>query len=422
MREQASPIRTPIVADHASDRVIIAKIWPLLIAAVVGLLPFTAFSTFLVPISATAGAQESVVGGLRGLGGVTALLTGVIIAPLLERWSPRVAAPAALVLLAIASLLAATGSLVPLVLFCLLVGTATALLTPVLLAGAARSFTRAGDGGRAATLVTATQTLAAVLAAPLLGALALAGGWRIPFGAVALLALLTACALAVSSRASSATRGGASGQQHAPPRYLQAFRLVKGRRDLLAAIGVSTMRTTAFMGQLAFLAAVYDQRFGLQAELFTVVWTLSGAAFFLGNYLAGRWARQVAGSRRRTLMLLASGTIGGLAALPVVVLVPGLGAALAGTAVLSFSHAVLAAGVTTLIAQHGGELTSVTFSLNAAGQSLGVFLGAAVGGLGLALAGLPGLVIALSAPMLLALGMLTWMGPAGASAEPAETR
>ncbi len=50
---------------------------------------------------------------------------------------------------------------------------------------------------------------------------------------------------------------------------------------------VAMLRTAAFM-YLAYLAAFYDERFGLAPEPFALVWTLSGTSFFLGNLFAGR--------------------------------------------------------------------------------------------------------------------------------------
>jgi predicted MFS family arabinose efflux permease len=67
------------------------------------------------------------------------------------------------------------------------------------------------------------------------------------------------------------------------------------------------------MGFLAFLAVYYDDRFTLTPTGFTLVWPLSGASFFLGNYLTGRWVRDpgsVVGRRPRTA--LSAGSFGAL--------------------------------------------------------------------------------------------------------------
>ncbi len=56
-------------------------LWPVLVASAVSLLPFTVFSTYLVPIAEETGSGVAAVGGLRGLGGLAALAVGTALAP-----------------------------------------------------------------------------------------------------------------------------------------------------------------------------------------------------------------------------------------------------------------------------------------------------------------------------------------------------
>lgn len=158
------------------------------------------------------------------------------------------------------------------------------------------------------------------------------------------------------------------------------------------------------MGYLAFLAVFYHDRFDLTATTFTLVWTLSGASFFLGNYLTGRWVRDpdsVIGHRPETV--LTAGLLGALLAVLGVFHTTALLPALAATALMGFGHAVVAAQITTSIARRSGDLSATVFSLNAAGMSLGVFAGSVLGGLGLAAGGHTGLALALGLPTILAL-------------------
>ncbi|MEV3966018.1 hypothetical protein AB0M34_35010 [Nocardia sp. NPDC050193] len=115
-----------------------------------------------------------------------------------------------------------------------------------------------------------------------------------------------------------------------------------------------------------------------------------------------------AGGHPRTV--LAAGLSGALVAVLAVFHVDALVPALAASALMGFGHAVVAAQVTTLIAHRGGELSTVAFSLNAAGMSLGVFTGSLLGGLGLATAGHTGLAIALALPTFLALVVVCSIG------------
>ncbi|MFD0560570.1 putative MFS family arabinose efflux permease [Stackebrandtia endophytica] len=384
---------TSQLCDPRPDHLIVRAIWPVLLAAVVGLFPFTIYSTFLVPIATDSGIPESLAGSLRGLGGVAALMVGVASAPLIARWSAPHTTAVGLGLLSITSLAATWANLTSLIVFCVGIGAATAILTPALLAIATGGQSSPADSGRAATLVTATQSLAAVLAAPVIGVVGLWHGWHGALWGTAAVAALVAVWFVRSGPI--AVDGGARLE------YRDTFRRLRGRRDLLALMVIAFLRTTAFMGYLAFLATHYHHRFGLTALDVTLVWTLSGASFFIGNFLAGRWASRV-GDRGRGRLL-----VGGLAAATVAVAVvfsaEWLTVALVATVVMGFGHAVVAALVTTAIAHRGGDLTTPAYSLNAAGMSLGVFAGALVGGLGLALSGTVGLTVALTLPTVVAL-------------------
>ncbi|HWO66567.1 MAG TPA: MFS transporter, partial [Umezawaea sp.] len=281
----------PTVAPVPGDLRMARALGPVLPASAVGLLPFTVFSTFLVPIAEEAGSGVAAMGGLRGLGGLAALAVGAAAAPLLDRLPKQHVAAVGLALLGLSSALGVTGHFVALVAFALLVGAGTSVLSPALAAMAADRF---GDGpaaGRAATLVTATQSLTAMLAAPLVAAPALLWGWRGNLVAVAVVAFALAAVFLTRCRPVLAPR----------PRigYLETLRAlgsVPGAGPLLA---VALLRTAAFMGYLSYLAAYYDERFSLSPAVFALVWTLSGGSYFVGNLLAGRFTN-AASERWRT--------------------------------------------------------------------------------------------------------------------------
>ncbi|QSB05315.1 MFS transporter [Natronoglycomyces albus] len=389
---------TATVAEpRTGDARIIAQLWLVLLAAIISLFPFTIYSTFLVPISQTAQVSEALAGALRGLGGIAALVTGVLIAPWLQRWSLQKASAAALLALAIASGFLTQGSQAALIVFCAGIGAATALLTPSLLTTATAQFPNPASSARAATIVTSVQTLAAVMCAPLIGGMALVMGWQATMWVVAALALLAAGRFWFT----------ASDQPQPPSQrlgYLEAFRSMASRIDLLALIGIAFARTAAFMGFLSFLAIHFHRSFGLDATTITLVWTLSGLSFFVGNFLAGRWAAHQAEGSQRQAWLIGGGLVTATVAVVAVYSFDQMFIALGATSIVGFSHAVVAAGVTTLIAHRSGQAKPMAFSLNAAAMSLGVFAGAGLGGVGLALAGTAGLAATFAA--LTALGFL----------------
>ncbi|GAA2274675.1 hypothetical protein GCM10009853_030820 [Glycomyces scopariae] len=388
---------TAVHQEAPSEARLWADLWPLLLASAVGLLPFTVYATFLVPISRDAGADVAAVGALRGLGGIAALAVGVAAAPLLERFAKRRVSALALGLLAAGSLAALQGELFALAVFCAAIGAATALLTPALLAAAADRYTDAATSGRAATLVSAAQSLAAVAAGPVIGVIAVQTGWRGALIATAVAAAALATGFAI--RPEPPRRG-----QGERPGYRDAFRRLAGSRMLLALIAAASFRTAAFMGCLAYMAAWYDHAFDLDAAVFTLVWTLSGLSFFLGNYFGGRGIGRTADQRRVALVLL-GGIVAATAGLGLLFSASSIALGLAGSALQAAGHAVAAAAITALIVRRGGPVRSAALSVNAAGMSLGTFAGAALGGLGLTLFGYPGIAVALAAPLLGALAV-----------------
>ncbi|WP_238164421.1 MFS transporter [Kribbella pittospori] len=380
------------------DLWMVRRLWPFLVASAVSLIPFTVFGMYLVPIAAAAGGDVAEIGGLRGLGGLAALVVGFLVAPLIDRLARELVAAGGLALLGVSAALGAVGNVFALAAFCLLIGASTSILAPSIGAAAADRFTSAAAAGRAATLVSATTSMMAMLAAPVLAVPGLLWGWRGNLLAASTVSLALSAAFFWRGRGRKAPLRVGGNQRIS---YLTTYRELARIPGALPLLVVAMLRTAAFMGYLAYLAAFYDEKFDLAPGWFALVWSLSGASFFLGNLLAGRHIaleRPWIGPEK---MLL----IGLSVALTSVVLFyfsPTLPLTLVLTALLGASHATVAACVTTLLVRRSGDLRGSALSVNAAGMSLGTFLGAAIGGLGLGLGGYPGTALAFSAITLLA--------------------
>lgn len=381
-----------------TDRRIAATVWPLWMACALGLVPFTIYSNFLVEITADSGASAALMGALRGAGGVAALIVGFLCAPLLDRFSRRAAVAAALAVLALACLVGLVATAWAWILFCLVVGAATAVLNPAAAALAADLFDDDASSGRAATQVSSVMTLTAVLSAPLLAGPAIYWGWRGDLVATAVLCVALAALLASPLIAMKPRHDPGPDPEDVPaPRgYAASWKAAASLRGVAPMLIASVARTSAFMGQLAYLAVFYHDRFDLGPGVFSLVWTLSGTAFFLGNWFGGRALRRVGAPGRTALVgcaaaLVATLGVGGL------FLAPTAPWALAATVVLGGSHAVLAASVTVLLVGQSAGRRGTVLGLNGAGQSLGVCLGASVAGLGLAVGGWTGVGLVLAA-------------------------
>ncbi|MEV0255775.1 MFS transporter [Streptomyces sp. NPDC050732] len=379
-------------------------LWPVLLASAVGLLPFTVFSTYLVPIADEAGSSVAAMGGLRGLGGLAALLVGTALAPLIDRVPKEWAAAGALAALGLTAALGAVGDFALLAVFCLLIGASTSVLNPALTAAAADRFGTGKAAGRAATLVTATQSMTAMLAAPVIALPALFWGWQGDLIGVTVVSLLLAVVFVARRRQQRETAGAEAAEDTPRLGYLASFKALAAVRGAVPLLLIGFLRTAVFMGYLSYLAAFYEERFDLDAGLFAFVWTLSGAAFFVSNLLTGRTTNS-AEPRVGTERLLAIGLVAALVSVVGFYFTHWLPLALAMTALHAASHAIVAACVVSLIVRRcGTTLRGSALSLNAAGQSLGVFVGAALGGAGLGLAGYPGTAAAFGTLVVVALG------------------
>lgn len=381
-----------------SDLRMAGALWPLLVAVALGLVPFTVFSTFLVPIADETGRSVAVVGGLRGLGGLAALVVGAALAPLIDRVPKAWTAATGLVLLGASAALGSIGDFSALAAFCLLIGASTAVLNPSLVTAAADRFGTGAAAGRAATLVTATQSMTAMLVAPLVALPALWWGWRGDLIAVTVVALILAPVILRRDRHASATEPDTSARLG----YLASFTALAAVPGAVRLLLIALLHTAAFMGYLSYLAAAYDSNFQIPPGPFALVWTLSGTSFFLGNLLTGRFGNAaVPKVRMEHLMLIAL-----LVALVCMVsfhLVHVLPLALALTALLAASHATVAACIVSLLVRRCGGLRGSALSLTSAAMSVGTFVGASLGGIGLALAGYPGTGLVLGSLTLTAL-------------------
>ncbi|WP_329002924.1 MFS transporter [Kribbella sp. NBC_00709] len=373
------------------------RLWPFLLASAVGLIPFTVFGMYLVPIADAAGGSVAEIGGLRGLGGLAALAVGVSLAPLMDRAPRELVAAGGLALLGVSAALGAVGNVFALAAFCLLIGASTSILGPSIGAAAADRFRSPAAAGRAATLVSATTSAMAMLAAPVLAGPGLIWGWRGNLLAASVISLALSAAFFWRARGRKAPRS-----RRERISYLATYRELARVPGALQLLAVAMLRTAAFMGYLAYLAAFYDDKFDLAPGWFALVWSLSGASFFLGNLFAGRYLATDRSWISPDKMLLVGISVA-LVAVTAFYFSPTLPLTLLLTALMGASHATVAACVMTLLVRRSGDLRGSALSVNAAGMSLGTFLGAAIGGLGLGLGGYPGTALAFAAITIVAL-------------------
>src|SRR4051812_8542323 len=73
-------------AEFADERVnVVAVIWPLLLTVFFCQIPIQASAIFVGALANDFRVDVTVIGGLRGVGGIAALVVGLLVAPLMDR-------------------------------------------------------------------------------------------------------------------------------------------------------------------------------------------------------------------------------------------------------------------------------------------------------------------------------------------------
>jgi predicted MFS family arabinose efflux permease len=373
-----------------SDLELWRAIWLLLAVSFLTIFPVIANNLFIVWIAETADSTVALLGGLRSLGGLTALATGVLAAPIIDRTPRAWAVASGLVVLAISTLLASLAQVWALAAFYLLAGVASSVLLPA--AQAAGVDSRPGPvGTRAATVISSITSLGAVAAAPLLAWPAGWWGWRGDFVAIALLALLLALA-ALRSLSHSPPRDVAR------PGYRESFRLVAAAPGAGLLLLGATFRSTLFLGHLTYNGAFYIETFGVSTALLGLIYSLSGASFFLANQVGARYAARAQPGGRNPItaesLLLGGLALAGLTG-PAMLLATDLLLAVLLLSLFTAGSGLFQAGVIGLLVGRYPALRGALLGLNVATVNLGIFAGAALGAGALALGGYDGLALTL---------------------------
>jgi predicted MFS family arabinose efflux permease len=385
------------------DLALARTIWPLLMAAFLSQLPITGSTIFLLAMSQTAGSEVAVIGSLRGLGGLAALVAGVLAAPLIDRLPRAWSVAVGLVGLGGAALLAAVGQVWAFAAFFLLAGAASALLLPAIQAAGADD--RPGPLGlRAATMIAGFPSLAGLLAAPLLAFPSELIGWQRVYAAICAAFLLLAL---VAIR----TLSKAPPPDVARPGYLAAFQVVGRVPALIGLLLAQMLRAGLFAAAFTYLATYLVERYTLEVPAIALVISSCSLAFLLGNNLAGRLGSRsfsASPSRRGTVRLLVVSLAVSVSAVPAVFLVQSLGAVVLLLMAFTGSGGSFMAALIGLVVQRFPRHRGAVMGLNIAGINLGTFGGASLGGLGLAVGGYLGLAAVLAGVGLIALLLALW--------------
>jgi len=352
------------------------------------------YAGHLAALAADLGAGVAAAGQLATAFALTYALSAPVVAGIVARCDRRAVLVAGLAALALFNLAAAAApSLAVLIGLRIACGIAAGAVGPIASAAAAE-LAPPHLRGRAMALVLGGMTLAFVLGIPMGSVAGEIAGWRGTFLWAAVLAALAAVAL----RLGLPPVPGSTGPRPALGSVLTPA--VLGWLALTAAGFAATFTVIAYVGPVVTAVA------GLTGAGVGAMQALIGAGSLIGIW-AGRRAADLASPRRALTasLLVSAAALGGYGVFLTGVLTPG--AALVPLAALMVAGAAALFARTpiiqTALVRLAPESRPVVLGLNGSAVFAGQSLGAALGGLAIALGGLPALGLAAAAIALAAL-------------------
>lgn len=261
--------------------------------------------------------------------------------------------------------------------FRLLTGVGAATVTPNSIAAIAEVFPPTGRGKAIGWLISATGVSAAV-GVPLVAFLFGAGGWRLPFAVMGTASLVIWILLWCWFPHSQQPLGQALA-------FFSHYRQVGSHVMFWYVLAANVFQQMVFFGMFGYLAAYFMQTYHLPTAATAIPLALAGMGVIVGSFLGGRVADH---HRRLALFALSCWGSGLLAVLVFTAQVsPWV------TVALAFGAAALArissAVTPTLLLELAGNSRTTATGLFTLSNQLGVFGGASLGGLMLALGGFP---------------------------------
>ena len=370
---------------------------PLAIATTATQAQIVVLTPLVVAIGRDLGASVSAIGLARSVLAATAVAVSLLIGPLIDRAGARPLILAGGALSAAgAGLTAASPSLPAFYAAHVVTGAGVACLLSAGFAGVATWFSER-QMAWAVGWVVGAQSLAWIVGNPLVGLLAESGSWRLAYavpGAMALLALVAG--LGAPSGAPAQAPAGADG----PAAGLQAvLRDRSARRWTLAEL----VAYSAWTAELTYAGAFYIESYGVGESAVGILLSVGSVVFLVTSTNSARLMTRVP---RRSL-IAASALMMGVLLVPVLNLTPSVGFTLVVFCFMALFAALRSAGSSGLGLAQLPDRPGSMMGARSAGAQLGYMIGAAGGGLVLALAGFGALGFVLCAGMALSAWLVT---------------
>jgi MFS family permease len=259
---------------------VLANFWPFLLTVFFCQIPIQASAIFVGDLARAFDVNVTVIGGLRGVGGIAALLIGLLVAPVMDRVPRGWTVCIGMALAALGSGLTLVAEVPALAASFFALGCGLALVAPAIQATGGDLF-QTTTAGRAAAMVNAVQSLSGVLAGPVLIGPALIAGWQGAYVGMVLGALLTVAFVAprLSWQRPTGVRRIA---------YRELFSVVARAPGAVPVLRPSTARNCVTQGWTAFFAAMLTERFQADVPTIGAFYFLGAGGVFMGNVVTAR--------------------------------------------------------------------------------------------------------------------------------------
>lgn len=258
---------------------------------------------------------------------------------------------------------------------------------------------RGQDRKRAISAIVGALSCGGIVGVPLLTLIGSVSGWR-----PALLAtgVVTIGIAVFVSRTVPVDRRSAR-EPWSFALFRGAYSPILAHSPTLRMLGTSATRAACWFGFLTYLGALLSDQLGLSTRQIGLVYTVGGTGYLVGSLIAER--------------LLSPGRVRWLvAAMCVVTALATLGVAFVGNiwiavgliVVLAIASAIASIGVIFLLTEESPAESATTMLLNGSLLNLGGAVGAAVGGLALAIGGYRALGMGLSGFALIGAALVLW--------------
>jgi len=334
--------------------------------------PSTLLSLLLIEIGLTFGLQVGVVGQISAANSFVALIASFIMGALSVRFSHKRLLMAGLMIRIIsAATCAFSTSYYALLLFFSLNGLGIALVAPMTMSITAERL-QSEDRATAIGWLIMAMPVSSIIGSLAINYITNFGGWRLPFLAfvfpINVLSLIFVMVGVPSSRSRSALSGDAD--------IFKGFAETLSNRSALACLIGAVFSAMSIGGFLVYQASFFRQRYQVSMDFASLMFIGNALFMAFGSRFAGRYMRSVGSRRLWTIAMVLGG-----ASIVSALIVPNIWVSLILALIVNFQLGLALTSANSLTLDQIPSFRGTIMSLFTAVNSMGMTLGASLGGM-----------------------------------------